>query len=146
MDRRNQIYLECFLVRRAIELKKDELGITWFSDFPAGCCSDTSLILAEYLKRKGFGIATHVSGELDGHSHAWLELKGLIIDITADQFDEIDSAVIVEQESIYHQKYENEEIRRVPYNHLLTGQNFFDYELFKACDIICSAIGNRDNH
>lgn len=55
--------------------------------FPEGCCGASSKILADYLKVQ-FGLkAEYVSGDLDGYSHAWLELDGNVIDITCDQFD-----------------------------------------------------------
>ncbi|MGO7360229.1 hypothetical protein ACCS66_37055 [Rhizobium ruizarguesonis] len=44
----------------------------------------------------------------DWHSHAWLQQDGAIIDITADQFPEIDQAVIVATDSSWHDEFECE--------------------------------------
>lgn len=69
------------------------------SDFPKGCCGDTTDLLA-YLIYEQFGeLALKRSGMYyehinpdprlqDNNSHAWLELSGKIIDLTADQFND----------------------------------------------------------
>jgi hypothetical protein len=58
--------------------------------FPGGWCQDTSRALGELLKDRGqdgFKLVVGVRGEHDEKSHVWLERDGLIIDITADQFE-----------------------------------------------------------
>ncbi|MEJ2762961.1 hypothetical protein VV869_03165 [Photobacterium sp. MCCC 1A19761] len=62
------------------------------SQFPSACCDDSSQILAAYLTDNGFSGATLIRGEYGGNhkelqSHVWLNLGGLKIDITADQFN-----------------------------------------------------------
>lgn len=76
-------------------------------DFPRGSCGDSSILLGEYLHQKGWGIWDYVGGERESdlHSHAWLEKDGLIIDITADQFDGMDEAVIVSRDSSWHRQF-----------------------------------------
>ena len=85
-----------------VELKKhvsDFRGalnrLDWFSmpgnfrKFPLGTCGAISDILAEHLYKQGIQEIEYVSGVSDQHrqnSHAWLEIAGYIIDITADQF------------------------------------------------------------
>lgn len=64
-------------------------------------------MLGDYLKRKGFGTALNVSGFIGQQSHAWLELNGLYIDITADQFPQIDDDVIVTSKSLFHEQFKN---------------------------------------
>ena len=55
--------------------------------FPRGCCGVVSELLGDYLNTQ-LGLQTeYVCGEKDGGSHAWLELDGIVIDITGDQFD-----------------------------------------------------------
>ena len=92
--------------RRAIELSKDRLG-RHFNEFPRGCCGDASELLAAYLKDCGLGEFSYVSGwDAQGElSHAWLELDGLVIDITADQFEGEYRATIVELYSDWHKKF-----------------------------------------
>lgn len=80
---------------------------TNFRQFPAGTCGDISDILAEYLYKKGFNDIEYVSGSADNHqSHAWLEVAGYIVDITADQFPDCDDPVIVTNDYSWHQRFE----------------------------------------
>lgn len=80
-----------------------------FRNFPRGSCGDTSILLGQYLYEQGQGIWTYASGERvsdDFQSHAWLEKDGLIVDITADQFDDIDEPVIVTHDGSWHKQFE----------------------------------------
>ncbi|ABQ66528.1 hypothetical protein Swit_0157 [Rhizorhabdus wittichii RW1] len=80
--------------------------------FPHGACGHCSEMLAYYLQLR-FGItANYVCKEFyDAHgaretSHAWLELGGLIIDISGDQFGW--PAVIVTRHSDAHERGEGD--------------------------------------
>ncbi|EFH4200206.1 TPA: hypothetical protein L0V44_002514 [Escherichia coli] len=95
----------CVDVREALEkmTKKDHSRLSSFgnSNFPVGCCGDTSKLLA-YLLYQQFGIVSEVlagcyyesdhkspaSGLSNGNSHAWLVVDGMIVDLTADQFND----------------------------------------------------------
>ena len=44
----------------------------------------------------------------DHHSHAWLVVDGIIVDITADQFEEISTTVVVSRSSAFHDLFELE--------------------------------------
>ncbi|WP_336997878.1 hypothetical protein [Leclercia sp. M50] len=94
----------CTDVRKALEMadaddihhKRTSLSM---SDFPKGCCGDTTDLLA-YLIYEQFGelplkrsgvYYKHMNPDprlQDGNSHAWLELSGKVIDLTADQFND----------------------------------------------------------
>ncbi len=80
--------------------------------FPNGCCDDASMLFAAYLADHGYPGAMWVHGENGGRtcelkSHVWLELGGLIIDLTADQFGGYDlPAVLVTPFSSFHQGFE----------------------------------------
>jgi hypothetical protein len=82
-------------------------------DFPRGSCGDASVLLGEYLHQTGHGQWDYVAGERepDLHSHAWLEQDGLIVDITADQFDDVDEPVIVTSDRSWHQQFSSQEPR-----------------------------------
>jgi hypothetical protein len=54
--------------------------------FPRGCCGIISELMGDYLNTVGIGEFFYVCGMRDGASHAWLEINGLIVDITGDQF------------------------------------------------------------
>lgn len=76
--------------------------------FPAGACLDTSLLLGTYLKENGCGTFDLLRSEWPAEkigSHAWLERNGWIIDITADQFPDINKPVIVTQDRTWHSRY-----------------------------------------
>lgn len=76
--------------RQAIE-QSDLSSEEGFRDFPRGASGDASLLLSEFLRSYGYAQIDFVQGcargGLQPHgSHAWLEIGGTIIDITADQF------------------------------------------------------------
>ena len=141
-DTYNLILEECKQFRLSIEECKNKIGLDWFKDFPNGCCGDTALLLGKYLHEKGFGIPYYVSGWMGKKSHAWLELDGLIIDITADQFENISETVIVVRESDFHEEFK--EVEKVLYNVLFSGENFGDFDLLNAFFIISKTI--REAH
>jgi hypothetical protein len=92
--------------RNALDLCKGELGES-FSLFPRGACGDSTDLLGTYLKEKGLGEYNYMYGSCGIHgTHAWLQKDDLIIDITADQFDDIKESVIVTRKSIWHDRWD----------------------------------------
>jgi hypothetical protein len=95
--------------RKAIEsIPARERPIT-LREFPRGSCGDASLLLGTYFIELGENPFDYMLGDTtDNHadpnwsSHAWMQRGDLIIDITADQFSEIDKEVIVSTESEWH--------------------------------------------
>lgn len=91
-------------VRERIESADLSTAHECFRRFPRGACGATSDVLATLLERR-FGVApiwVHAdvgSGET-WSSHAWLEVEGFTVDITADQFGQ--AAVIVATRSAWH--------------------------------------------
>src|SRR5690606_20691226 len=62
-----------------------------FRRFPKGSCADAALLLGTYIRRLGLAEPKLISGRRGDHTHAWLELDdGLVIDITANQFEDFD--------------------------------------------------------
>lgn len=101
----------CVIFRNAIEkTDKKRLPIS-FEDFPDGSCGDAVLLLGHYLKNQGFGEFDYMLGELDTEingqypSHTWLQREKLIVDITADQFEDFNDPVFVQSYSPWHQKF-----------------------------------------
>lgn len=103
-----------------LRTNRNKLPIS-FRAFPLGSCSDASLLLARFLDDVGYGPATYVIGWRGPCSHAWLELDGLLIDITADQFvrdpekllwtgvpPEFPDGVIVTAEENWHSGFDEE--------------------------------------
>ncbi len=97
--------------RRAIETSnKSALPVT-LQNFPHGSCGDVVLLLGTYLLESGYGEFGYALGERGDlrtntwKSHAWLEKKNLVVDITADQFPEISENVIVCLDSGWHKQF-----------------------------------------
>jgi hypothetical protein len=77
--------------------------------FPHGSCGDTAMIMGTYLIRKGHAKAEYVVGVDGQHSHAWLECDGIIIDITADQFEDEIVPVLVTRDRTWHSLFAGQE-------------------------------------
>lgn len=85
----------------------------YVSDFPSGCCGDTSEVLSTLIFDKFGVIPRLVRGENsklheDFGSHVWLEVDNLIIDITLDQFNNYGydfPAVYVDEISDFHRSF-----------------------------------------
>ncbi len=102
-------------VRRAIEcLPVAQRPIT-MSAFPAGSCGDATLLLGTYLKDEGQDGFVYVSAERGIQSdntwtsHAWLARGTLVVDITADQFPDGPSAIVVSDPSVWHSQFDIED-------------------------------------
>jgi hypothetical protein len=98
-------------VRRAAErfrraLEGGGLVSAGLQCFPRGACADSSDLLADYLRGLGLGEWTLHRGRLGRDSHAWLWSDGLIVDVTADQFEGISSSVLVTTDRSWHDLFE----------------------------------------
>jgi hypothetical protein len=83
----SELYEIATRFRRAVEARQASLRLFWMRDrFPTECCREASDMLGVFLADRYAVEATVVRGQLDGLSHAWLIIDGLIVDITADQF------------------------------------------------------------
>jgi len=104
--------------RRALETVDRSLFPEHMRDFPFGCCSDVSDLLASYLNESGLGEFELISASRtivgsptqQVETHAWLTQGKLIIDITADQFIG-NQAVIVVSSSRWHDTFRISERR-----------------------------------
>jgi len=93
--------------RAAVVSGPPEFYLPYWTDFPDGCCGDAALLLGMYLANEGFGEPEYVAGNRGEWSHAWVELGGLVVDVTADQFDDEDQAVVVRAApSAWHSGFE----------------------------------------
>jgi hypothetical protein len=103
--------------RLAIERCERRRLICTFQDFPKGSCGDAALLLRAFLQEQGLGTFGYILGwrERDSGrgSHAWLEAGGVIVDITADQFPEIDEKVIVAENSAWHAGFQLNDAEQV---------------------------------
>jgi hypothetical protein len=110
--------------RKAIE-QSDLSGDEYYlGTFPRVCCKPASLLLGKYLADKldcrpvEFVSAQgwDQNGKLS-RSHFWLEHGGLIIDITADQYPEIEQPVIVTTDHTWHNQFTTQ--KRIPYSEIM---------------------------
>ena len=80
-------------------------------EFPLGSCFIASVLLGKYLCYHGISTkiisASMPKDPKYNQTHAWLEYEDLIIDITADQFDEQIESVIFEKPKSFHDNYTN---------------------------------------
>jgi hypothetical protein len=92
---------------RTAILRTDGGGLVVLKDFPHGACGDASILLGQYLLDQELGEWTYVSGSRssDQQTHAWIEKDGLIADITADQFDDIDEPVSLTYDPSWHLQF-----------------------------------------
>jgi len=77
-----------------------------FENFPVRSGVGASILLAQYLIDLGYGIPTYVRGELYGSppwAHAWIELGGVILDITLDGLYSDVPPVIVTEDLYWHE-------------------------------------------
>jgi hypothetical protein len=90
-------------------------------DLSEGACGDTSLVLGQFLHEAGFVGVEYICGDKyradgKGYSHAWLRYEGLIVDITADQFPEVEEKVILTRSSEWHMGWEQIDRSLVRFN------------------------------
>ena len=89
---------------------RTQLGV---APFPCGCCEDATLMLAAHLSDNSLSGALRILGEYGGvkgeiKSYVWLDLEGVIIDVTADQFNRLGynlDSVIVADVSEFHRSF-----------------------------------------
>jgi hypothetical protein len=83
-----------------------------FASFPEQTCGHASTLLALYLMERGFNEVQQVFNGCRGkncdESHAWLEVGGLIVDITADQFSDRIEPVVVTRDHTWHSEFYGE--------------------------------------
>ena len=81
--------------------------------FPAGCCSWACYFIGAFLKEEMSLDPLRVQGVRGPESHEWIEIGGLTMDITSDQFQDIDAAIVVSRSSRWHETWTVEATRPV---------------------------------
>jgi len=119
--------------RRAIERSNLRRHARVMSRFPVGCCKQGSQLLARFLVTElKVPLVTFVHAERGGtgggywQSHVWLSVNQHYIDITADQYPEIESPVVVSASDGWHTSWERK-------HHLTYGEmmNFDRWEALR---------------
>lgn len=92
LGKKEEIYLYSKLVRDAIDSIELKNLSAQFHRFPKGSCGAATDVLGTYLDELGYKPIYRVLKNSripqQNHSHTWLEYKNLLIDITADQFND----------------------------------------------------------
>ena len=91
-----------------IQIPSSEFQFKLFEDFPKNCCEYVSYLLGRYLYEKynykNFFLITAENRYKTKIRHSWLERKGLLIDITANQFSSTNKTTFVLKNSDWHLK------------------------------------------
>jgi hypothetical protein len=111
-----KLFLETLRFRNAIENCDKSLLPISFASFPKGSSFDASFILSQFLKEEGWGNFDYVSGHRKGISHSWLCNDEIIVDITADQFEDNNRKVIVMKNSEWHITFSGQIQRAVDFD------------------------------
>lgn len=106
-----------------------------YNYFPQGSCKISSLLFLKWIGDRdgiatGCGVANAVRGPEDSEqSHAWAEVEGYIVDITADQFSDFDQRVFVGRSSDWHGTWTG--MKRYPHREFTSigGEHLREYEL-----------------
>ena len=111
--------------RRAIEKSKLKRHAKVMGRFPLGCCKHSSQLLARYLVTElQVPLVTFIYGERGGsgngdpwQSHVWLSVAEHTLDITADQYPEIDTPVVLSVGGGWHSTWQKQ--RRLTYGEMM---------------------------
>lgn len=100
-------------VRKALEAHALVSTDPAFKMFPRGACGSTSELMGRLVAERTGIVGTYVCGtghpELEQQaSHAWVEVYGLILDLTYDQVPGVPLQGWVLRESDWHQKFDRE--------------------------------------
>lgn len=90
------------------QIDKDNFHLEVLSLFPVACCEYSSLLLARFLieiKDYNPKDISMIKGQsiLDvDQLHLWLKVNGIIVDITAGQFNEAEKPIIIDEHGCWH--------------------------------------------
>lgn len=93
------------------QIDKGSFQFELLSLFPIACCEYSSMMLARFLvEKKGYNIADVLMIKglsiSDVHQlHLWLKVNGVIVDITAGQFNEVEKSIIIDEHGSWHNKF-----------------------------------------
>jgi hypothetical protein len=133
--------------RRAIEQVPEAQRLITMQKFPRDSCGDASLLLGAYFVDVGIKGFRYICGERGSHdagtwtTHAWLQRGPLVVDITADQFDDAPARVIVEENSAWHEQFELDDPSASDYREW-SGPGTYDLPRMYGC--ILANLGRSD--
>ncbi|XOU94450.1 MAG: hypothetical protein ACNFW9_00100 [Candidatus Kerfeldbacteria bacterium] len=80
-------------------------------NFPKDSCGESSLLLGKYLNDMNQGIFEYTLGEIRNNnnnsyqSHAWLQKENIFVEITADQFPDVELPPYVTIDNPWYDKF-----------------------------------------
>lgn len=113
-----------------------------FGSFPHGTCGPVSELMGRIVLERTGHEGIYVCG--DGHpalkpqqSHAWLEVGGVIVDLTYDQFEGTGLAGWVHETSRWHAQFDRE-----PHGLCLKPSQWgvYPYAAYAAMNRVCDAV------
>lgn len=112
--------------RKAIEASNLRRHARVMRRFPTGCCKHSSQLLARYLVTElHLPLVTFVHGERGGgdkgdpwQSHVWLRVNDHMVDITADQYPEVDAPILVHAGEGWHSSWDRQ--RQLTYGEMMS--------------------------
>ena len=118
--------------RRAVEKSSARRHAKVMARFPLGCCKHSSQLLAKFLVTDlHVPLVSFVYGERGGagtgqpwQSHVWLRVGEHTLDITADQYPEVDAPVVVSVGGGWHSSWQRQ--RHLTYGEMMTFDYFWD--------------------
>jgi hypothetical protein len=119
-------------------------GVSIGNDFPHAACDDSSLLLAAYLTDQGFPGALRIhgcSGGRDGElaTHVWLDLEGMLIDITGSQFEDYaQPEILIAREDAFLSSFDIEPDPRIA--DFRDTEYLPKYDFHKAYEAICGRV------
>jgi hypothetical protein len=101
-------------LRGAIEASPTSSRPIRVREFPNGSCGEASYILGAFLADNGIRGFKYQSGKNFTvpnrfYYHAWLERNGLVVDITADQFEFDYPPVLISRSDRWYEEFELDE-------------------------------------
>lgn len=99
------------------EFRRLASGQAWILDFPRGVCSDASEVLGALLLKHGYGEWELIRRQNEGirgvipNTHTWIRQDQMVIDVTYDQFTEMDrcfdpnAALILDSENSLNERF-----------------------------------------
>lgn len=93
------------------QVEKDDFHFEILSRFPDSCCEFSSMLLARFLvEEKGYAIRDILmyKGQFilnKDQFHLWLNVKGIVVDITVGQFKEAPTQIIIDNSRDWHDQW-----------------------------------------
>ena len=105
---------ELYLIAKSFREAGEKVTKDKYKNFPKGLCGVLSRSLGIWLDGNyPYDVFDYICGirwdpDCDYYSHAWIEYQNIIIDISADQFEDCDESIIIRKKDLsnFHSTFE----------------------------------------